>query len=324
MRVTVYGPGGVGGYLAAKLAAAEVADVSVVARGRHLAAIRSSGLRLESLHGDTQVQVQATDDPGEIGPVDVVLITTKDTDIPEVAGMLPALVGEDTAVVTFQNGISSPETVADQVGEDRVLPGIAYIFSTVAAPGLIRHTAGPARYVFGSRTPEAGPSAQRVSALFSGAGVEHDVADDIDVALWSKFAVIVATAGATAPSRLPIDVLRAHATSASLFRRLAEETIDVGRACGVDLPSDAVDECLRFIDTIGPGAYSSLLYDLLHGKPMELETLHGTVVALARTHGVDVPVSETVHALLAPWAELNARPGGDRPDAVGDLMASAG
>lgn len=306
VRVTVFGPGGVGGYLAARIAASEAADVSVIARGSHLRAIKEEGLRLESPHGDVMARPQATDDPRDIGPVDLVLLTVKGPDVPDASQRMAPLVGPDTTVVTFQNGIDSHLHVGRALGAEAVLPGIAYIFSTVVAPGVVRHTAGPGRFVFGASAASGRGRVAAVSELFTVANVEHEVPDDIDVALWSKFAIICATAGITAPSRLPIDVLREDDATRALFRDVARETVEVGRACGVALPSDAVEKVMAFVMDIGPGAYSSLLYDLLHGKPMELETLHGTVVRLADEHGVSVPVSRTIHALLAPWVRLNA------------------
>lgn len=320
MRIAVFGPGGVGGYLAARLAASDAADVTIIGRGRHLQAIRTEGLRLESPHGDLHVRVPATDDPQRAGTVDVVLLTVKGTDTPAAAERLRPLMGPETVVVTFQNGIDSPRQVARVVGDDAVLPGVAYIFSTVAAPGVVRHTAGPARFVFGEPAGARTGRADAVQAALALAGIDAEVVDDIDVALWSKFVIICATAGATAPSRLPIDVLRQDPAALELFRDLAREAAEVGRATGVALPDDTVDRTMEFVASIGPDAYSSLLYDLVNGKPMELETLHGTIVRLADEHGVDVPVSRTIYALLSPWASRNAAsaPPGDPSAASGN------
>lgn len=324
MRVTVYGPGGVGGYLAARLGATGGLDLSVVARGEHLQAIQEGGLRLESPHGEVSVRPQATDDPGDIGPVDVVLLTVKATDVPAASKRLGPLVSPDTTVVTFQNGIDSHLEVARAVGTEKVLPGVAYIFSTVAAPGLIRHTTGPGRFVFGESAGRDTGRPQMVHELLAQAGIDHEVAADIDIALWSKFAVICATAGVTAPTRLPIDVLREHESTVGLFRDLARETVAVGRAGGVAVTDDVVDRVMDLVRTIGPGAYSSLLYDLLNGKPTELETLHGTVVRLAEQYGVAVPVTRTVHALLTPWARRNAAGIGEGADGAEAALANEG
>lgn len=306
MRVTVVGPGGVGGYLAARLAASD-AEVSIVGRGAHLEAIRDGGLRLASPHGDLHVHPLATDEPAEIGPVDLVFLTVKATDAAAAARRLPPLVGPDTVIVTFQNGVDSPHEVAQAIGRDVVLPGVAYIFSTVTSPGTVEHTAGPGRFVFGEWSGERSERITRVCTILDRAGVDHEAVDDIAVALWSKFSVICATAGVTSGSRLPIDVLREDPAAHQLFRDLASETAAVGRAAGVELPPETVERTMAFIAGIGPGAYSSLLYDLTHGKPMELETLHGTVLRLADEHDVEVPTTRTIYALLSPWARRNAR-----------------
>lgn len=314
MRVTVVGPGGVGGYLAARIAASGTAEVGVVARGRHLEGIRRDGLRLESPHGDLHTAVAATDDPAEIGPVDVVLLTVKDTDTAEATARLGPLLGDETVVVTFQNGVDSPDRVAAQLGEHRVLAGIAYIFSTVASPGVVRHTAGPGRFVVGARQPGMHDRAAQVGAVLADAGVQVEVVDDVAAAQWAKFAVICATAGGTACSRLPIDELREDPFARQLLRDLATEVVAVGQASGVALPHETVDRTMAFVDTVGPDAYSSLLYDLQHGKPMELDTLHGAIVRRAERLGVDVPVCRTVYAMLSPWARRNlAGTGGRAP-----------
>lgn len=315
MKVVVVGPGGVGGYLAARLAAFRGAEVVVVARGAHGRAIARDGLRLESPHGDLHVRLPVAEDPAALGPVDLVLLTTKAVDVAATAPRLASLVADGTQVVTFQNGIDSPDVVARVVGRDAVLPGIAYIFSTVAEPGVVRHTAGPARFVFGEATGTSTGRAAPVASMFAAAGIAHEVVEDVEVALWEKFTIICATAGATAPSRLPIDVLREDPSSRELLRRLASEAAAVGRATGVALPADTVDRTMAFVDSLGPDAYSSLLYDLVHGKPMELETLHGTIVRLADEHDVAAPVTWTVHALLSPWARRNGRGGIGSDDA---------
>ena len=311
MRMTVFGAGGVGGYLAARLATAREIDLSVVARGQHLQAIQEQGLRLESPKGDLDVRVEATDDPRDIGHVDVVFLTVKGTDVPEASERMRPLVGPDTAIVTFQNGIDSPSQVSEALPGTSVLPGLTYIFSTIAEPGLVRHTAGPARYVFGE--PKGAPTgrAAGIGELLAAAGVDAEVVEDVDLAMWSKFIVICSTAGVTAPSRLPIHVLREDPATWALFVTLVEEAAAVGRATGVALGDEAVESALTFIAEIGPGAYSSLLYDLVNGKPMELETLHGTIVRLADELDVNVPSTRTVYALLSPWARRNAAPAND-------------
>jgi 2-dehydropantoate 2-reductase len=307
MRINVFGAGGVGGYLAARLAASGAAEVSVIARGRHLDAIRRNGLRLDSPAGGHHVQVSATDDPGAIGQVDVVLLAVKSTDVPSAVTRIVPLIGASTAVITLQNGIDAPDTVAATIGEEHVLPGVAYLFSTVTAPGVVSHTAGPGRIVFGGRSAATAARAVEVGAFLTAAGVANEVVDEVDVALWSKLALICATAGVTAASRLPIDVLREDPASNDLFRQLAGEAVAVGRAAGVALPADTVDHTMAFIASIGAGAYSSLLYDLVNGKPMELDALHGAVLRLADVHGVEVPATRTVHGLLSAWAQGDDR-----------------
>ena len=324
MRITVVGPGGVGGYLAARLAESTVADVSVLARGQHLDAIRRNGLRLESPLGDAHVQVAATHDPSEIGEVDAVLLAVKSTDVRQAVQHARPLVGRQTAIVTLQNGVDSPTVVTDTLGSGVVLPGVAYIFSTIAAPGVVRHTTGPATFVFGSPEPAGQDTARTVGAVLGQAGVTVEVVDDPMPALWSKFALICATAGLTATSRLPIGVLREDPAARWLFRELAGEVVRVAAAVGVALDGGTVDRTMAFIDGLGGGAYSSLLYDLVNGKTLELASLHGAVVRLADEFRMDAPSNRTVHATLSAWTSRPSSSGSSLLDLDGTLVLRGG
>jgi 2-dehydropantoate 2-reductase len=302
MNFAVFGAGGVGGYLGARLADAGH-DVQLIARGDHLAAIRSSGLQVESVAGDTSVAPPATDDPAEIGPCDFVLVCVKSYDTREAASALAPLLCEETAVVSFQNGVDNERWLADEVGASRVVGGVAYIFSTVAEPGVVAHTGGPARFVFGEL---GGGQSRRVEALddalSSCAGVEAVPAEDARVELWRKFCLICAQAGMTATTRLPLGEIRDTEASWAMYRRLMTEVATVARARGVDLPEAAVDEWCSFVRDLDPEMYSSLYHDLTHGNRLELDALHGSVVRHAADVGVDAPMNEAVDAILRPWA----------------------
>ncbi|WP_436347364.1 2-dehydropantoate 2-reductase [Natronorubrum sp. FCH18a] len=307
MKFAVFGAGGVGGYLGARLADAGH-EVHLVARGTHLEALRSEGLRLESIAGDATVELPATDDPAEIGPCDAVLFCVKSTDTRDAAADLEPLLGDETAVVSFQNGVDNERWLANEIGEAHVVGGVAYIFSTIGAPGVVEHTGGPARFVYGELD---GRRTDRIEALddalSASDGIDAVLADDVRVELWRKFAFICAQAGTTAAIRLPVGEIRETDASWELYRRLVEEVCAVARATGVDLPDGLVDEWLAFARELDPEMYSSLHYDLTHGKPMELGALHGSVVRHAADAGVDVPMNEAVHAILRPWAERNRR-----------------
>jgi 2-dehydropantoate 2-reductase len=306
MKFAVFGAGGVGGYLGARLADAGH-EVQLIARGDHLAALQSSGLRVESIAGDTSVGPPATDDPTDIGACDYVLFCVKSYDTREAASDLEPLLGEETAVVSLQNGVDNEAWLADEIGAAHVVGGVAYIFSTITEPGVVAHTGGPARFVFGELDGERTRRVEALDdALSACAGVESVLAEDVRVELWRKFCLICAQAGMTATTRLPLGEIRKTEESWAMYRRLMTEVATVARAEGVDLPETVVDEWCEFVRDLDPEMYSSLHYDLTHGKRLELDALHGSVVRHAADVGVDAPMNEAVHAILRPWAERNA------------------
>jgi 2-dehydropantoate 2-reductase len=304
--IAVYGAGGIGAYFGGRLALAG-ADVSLLARGEHLDALRADGLRVESVHGDFEVDLPATDDPAEVGPVDYVLVCVKSFDTPQVAAEMGPLLGEGTTVLSLQNGVRNERVLADAVGEDRVMGGVSYIFSTIADPGVVEHTGGPARIVFGELDGTVTPRAERFRDLCERADVDIALSESIRTEMWEKFAFIVAQAGMTATTRLPVGEIRDVEASWAMYERLMREVESVAAAEGAALPDGAVDRWLGFARELDADAYSSLHYDLTHGKRMELEAFHGTIADLAADHGIDVPACEAVYAILQPWAERNAR-----------------
>jgi 2-dehydropantoate 2-reductase len=300
MKFAIYGAGGVGGYLGARLADAGH-DVHLIARGDHLDALTSEGLHVESPFGDTTVELPATDDPADIGSCDYVIFCVKSHDTKSAAESLGPLLGDETAVVSFQNGVDNEDRIAEEIGAGHVIGGVAYIFSTIKEPGVIEHTGGPARFIYGERD---GRRTDRIEALddalSASEGVDAVLADDIAVELWRKFALICAQAGMTATTRLPIGEIRATDASWTMYRRLIEEVCTVAQAEGVDLPDDTVEEWLEFAQDFDPEMYSSLHYDLTHDKQLELDALHGSVVRHAAEVKVAVPMHEAVHAILKP------------------------
>ncbi|MBW3560867.1 MAG: 2-dehydropantoate 2-reductase [Actinobacteria bacterium] len=306
MRIAVFGAGGVGGYLGALLADAGSADVHLLARGGHLDALRRDGLTLRSIDGDRQVAVPATDDPSDVGRVDVVLVTVKSTDTRSAADDLRPLLRDGTAVISFQNGVDNEAWIAERVGERHVLGGAAYIFSTIAEPGVVHHSGGPSRFVFGELDGRRSDRAEAFLSACLEAGIDAELSEDIWTVKWRKFTLICAVAGMTAASRLPLGVLREDETAWEMFARIAEEVCAVAAAEGVDLPDETAPSTVAFAEGLAEDSFSSLYHDLIHGKPMELEALNGAVVRRGQQHGVDVPMNEAVRALLSPWAERHA------------------
>jgi len=305
MKIGVVGAGGVGGYFGARLAQAGN-EVGVLARGDHLSAIREHGLRVRSVFGDTTVEVAASADPRDIGPCDVVLFCVKSYDTGPAASLLPALLGDSGAVVSLQNGVDSEAVLAGAVGADRVVGGVAYIFSTVAEPGVIEHTGGPARLVFGEPDGQPSRRTERLLTACQGAGIEAEIAKDIRVALWTKFAFICATAGMTAATRLPLGEIRSSPEAWDMFARIIDEVVELARLEGVQLPDGTSGQLIAGAAGLEPDSYSSLHHDLVTGHRMELEALHGAVVARASRLQLAVPSCEAVNAILQPWTRRSA------------------
>ena len=307
MKVAVFGPGGVGGYVGARLAQAGV-DVHLVGRGSHLRALQDEGLDLRSVAGDAHVDLPATDDPVDVGPCDFVLCCVKSFDTADVAARLDPLLADGGAVVSLQNGIGNEDVLADAVGRERVLGGVAYIFSTIGGPGVVEHTGGPAKITFGELDGRRSDRAEALLASCEDApGLSAELSEAIEVDLWEKTAFICAQAGLTAATRLPLGDIRETEESWTMYRRVVEEVCAVAAARRVELPDDTVERWMGFAADLEAESYSSLHYDLTHDKRMELEALHGAVVRAAEAEGVDVPMTEALYAVLRPWAVRNDR-----------------
>ncbi|MBM3450291.1 MAG: 2-dehydropantoate 2-reductase [Armatimonadetes bacterium] len=306
MKIAVYGAGGVGAYFGGRLARAG-ADVSLIARGAHLEALRRDGLRVNSVLGDFTVPLPASDDPATIGPCDVVLFCVKSYDTQDAAARLGPLLrdgaaGEATAVISLQNGIDNEAAIAAVIGDRYVVGGVCYILSTITAPGVVTHAGGPGRMVFAEMDGTRSPRVERLLRLCEAASVPAEVATDIRKVLWEKYALIIPQAGLTATTRLPIGAFRLVPESLAMFRRLAKEVCAVAAAEGVHVAADTVARVTEITLGLPPGVHTSLHYDLAHGERMELEALHGALARLGRRHGVPVPMTEAVYAILRPVA----------------------
>ena len=306
MRVAVFGAGAVGGYLGSCLAQAG-ADVSFIARGAHLAAMRDHGLTLVTPEGDrSTVEVHATEDPAEIGPVEVVLFLVKSYDTEAAARRLPPLIGEGTGVLSLQNGIDNEGRIAEVVGPEHVLGGAAYILAAIESPGVVR--SGKARIVVGELTP--GPPSERVERFVEVAragGIDAHASADVRTTKWEKYVLLVAFSAVTAATQLTVGDIRASGAASSMLRGIIAEAWSVGRALGVPLADDLVDRQHALVLAQKDDEGTSLRHDLLTGHRMELEALQGTLRRLSRETGVPTPWTDAAYAILEPWAIRNAR-----------------
>jgi 2-dehydropantoate 2-reductase len=306
MKIGVVGAGGVGGYYGARLASAGT-EVGLIARGDHLAAIRERGLRVRADDGDFTVQVAASDDPAEIGPCDAVLFCVKSYDTDEAAALLGPLLKQETGVVSLQNGVDNEEKIAARIGPEHVIGGASFILAHIAEPGVVEQMGSVRRVIFGELDGSRTQRVERLLAEFRNAEIDSDIADDIRVVLWDKFAFLCALAGLTAVTRLPIDKLLAVPETRELFREMVHEAALVAQAEGVELADDIVDQKTAFAEALGPDSFSSLHHDLVTGHRLELDALHGELTRRAARHGIPVPASEMIYSLLRPW-ELELTP----------------
>ena len=301
MRIAIVGTGGVGGGYGAALAAAG-ADVTFIARGAHLAAMRRDGLRLESPRGDLHiVPTRATDDPASVGPVDVVLFCVKLWDVESAGAAIRPMVGPQTAVIPLQNGIDAAERLAPILGERAVMGGVASISATIAAPGVIRQTGTLTRMVFGEFDGRRSARAEALAALCATAGIDGVLSTAIRTDLWMKFILLASNAGIMSIARLPIGLLRDDPDIAPWFTTAYEEVAAVGRAAGVLLPDDAVARTLEFNRKAPPGLIPSMAVDLMRGNRIELPWLSGKVVSLGKRFGVPTPLHGFMYAALKPY-----------------------
>jgi 2-dehydropantoate 2-reductase len=295
VRIAVIGAGGIGGYFGGRLAERDH-EVAFIARGAHLEAIRSNGLSVASVAGDFEVApAVATDDPADVGEVDAVLLGVKTWQLPAVLPQLPPLLGSDTAVITTQNGVEAPDQVAQAIGQEHVLPGVAKIFASVEAPGRIRHIGGPGNLTFGEWDDRPTERVRRLQEAFGDAGV---IARDIWVELWFKllFVVPFGTLGAAADANL--GVLRSAPGTRRLLATLMAEIREVARAREVALPDNCVEVAMGFIDSQPAAGTTSLQRDIQSGRPSELEAWTGAVVRLGEQTGVATPVHDTIYQIL--------------------------
>jgi 2-dehydropantoate 2-reductase len=306
MRFAILGSGAVGGFYGARLARAGH-DVTFIARGAHLAAIRERGLAIRSPSlEDFTVRAPAEEDTSRVGPVDVVVLAVKAYDNPGALPLLGPMIGADTSVLTLQNGVDSAQEVAAVVGEERVIGGTTYLATALSAPGIIEQTGTHRRIVFGEvfgSLPRLSIRVRGIHDALAGADIQSDPVDDGRVPIWEKFIFLAALAGFTGASRLPIGPIWADPYVRAQFLEGCREIERIARAEGINVANDVVERVTTYVPGIPGTMRSSLLIDLSQGKRIEVEALQGSVVRRAARGGLPVPIMSTLYALLKPFAQ---------------------
>jgi 2-dehydropantoate 2-reductase len=302
MRIAVVGAGGVGGAFGAALAKAG-ADVTFIARGAHLAAMKDKGLRIEGGRGETHlVPTRATDDPKTVGPVDYVLFCVKLWDVENAGAHIRPLIGPGTAVIPLQNGIDAPERLLPILGPQAVMGGVAQISASIVAPGVVRQVGTFMKMLFGELDGSRSARGEALLAMCGKAGFEAVLSDQIVTELWMKFILLATNASLLALIRQPIGNVRDDPDLQQQWVAAYNEVIAVGKARGVKLPADALDRMMAFNTGAPPAMKPSMALDLERGNRIELPWLGGKVVELGRQLGVPTPVHSLMYAALKPYA----------------------
>jgi len=303
MRITIIGAGGVGGYFGARLAQGGC-DVGFVARGAHLAALRQHGLRVESRLGEIHLpKVRVSDDPTALGPADMVFLCVKLWDTETALRRASAILGRDTAVISFQNGVQKDELLRRILDEKRVIGGVGYIGSKIDSPGVIRHTGTMQRLVFGEY---GGAKSPRVVALLEACirgGIDAEISGDIRRSIWEKFVFLVGLSAATATMRSTLGPIVANPAARAFLLEVMREVVAVGRAHEVRLPEDFAEQRLAFCEGLPPEMDSSMHADLDNGRRLEVDWLSGAVVELGKAVGVPAPMNRAARDILALYAQ---------------------
>ncbi|MBI3527475.1 MAG: 2-dehydropantoate 2-reductase [Betaproteobacteria bacterium] len=306
MKIAIIGSGGVGGYFGARLSASGE-DVTFIARGAHLDAMNTNGLKVLSALGDLHLpKVKAATDTKTIGQVDVVMIAVKLWSTEEAAQSARPLIGPQTVAVSFQNGVVAVDTLVPILGKAHVMGGVANIAALIEAPGVIRHNGAMANLFFGELDGSRSARSQGFYEACKKANINTELVADVHRAIWEKFVRLVTLSAMTSLTRMPAGPLRADPDTRALMQQVMEEVIAVGRAKGVKFEADIAAKQMSNIDSIPPTMVASMCGDLRRGNRLELPWLSGTVAKLGKELGIPTPANQFVYAALKLYA--NGRP----------------
>jgi 2-dehydropantoate 2-reductase len=303
MKIVVMGAGGVGGYFGARLAVGG-ADVTFIARGEHLRAMHRDGLTILSANGDLTLKpVKASDNPATIGHADLVMIAVKLWSTEDAARDIAPLMGPNSAVVSWQNGVMAEDILIKHYGRERVIGGVSNIAALIEARGVIRHNGTMARLIFAELDDKSSKRIDALAALCKQANVDHVVSDDINRAIWQKFIFLASFSGMTCATRAAIGPIRSDPETRAMLQAALEEVVAIGRAKGVSLPDDQAQQSLAWADNLPPTMVASMLGDLNRGNRLELPWLSGNVVKLGEELGIAAPVHKFMYTVLKLHAD---------------------
>jgi 2-dehydropantoate 2-reductase len=301
MKIAVMGAGAIGGYFGGRLAKAGF-DVSFIARGAHLDVIRKNGLKVLSPLGDFTIHpATVTDDPAEVGPVDVILFMVKNYDTLRAAEQIRPLVGPDTAIIPFQNGVEARAMLSNVLGARHVLGGVAFIPASIQEPGVIKHNAELAKLVFGEFDKQITPRALSFLDALEKAGVTGEIPADISMVLWSKLMFLTSMSAINCITRQPVGLVQSDGETIALYMDAMREVAAVAVAHGVSLGEEAIADNMALAKSFPPNNKTSMFQDLEAGQRLEIDYLSGAVVRLGREKGIETPIHRTAWVAIKPW-----------------------
>ena len=301
MKIAVMGTGGMGGYYGGYLAAAEC-DVTFIARGEHLEAIRRDGLSLRGENGDIHINpTSATDNPSSIGPVDIVLFCVKLYDVESAAELIKPLIKKDTIVISFLNGIDGPERLAKIIGKEHVIGGAAYASAVIEAPGVVRYKGTKGHFKIGYLDGTVNKRLKEFQNLYSKTPIECEISDDILATLWDKFVLLATNSGLSCICRQPVGIIYNDPSLLDLAMTMMQEVKSLAIAQNIKIDDDIIVKSVAWSKSAPGDLYASMYHDLRKGRPLELAGMSGFVASLGEELEIATPCHKTVFACLKPY-----------------------
>jgi len=303
MKIAMMGSGGVGGFFGGRLANAGY-DVTFIARGAHLEAMRREGLTLENEpQGDIHVRVKAAAEPRDVGPVDIIVLSVKLWDTADAARAIAPMVGPSTGVLSLQNGVVKDDILREFFPAKQVMGGVGYVATHISRPGVIHQTGTMQRVIVGEYDGRESERARFLYEALLKAGVKAELSGDVRRAIWEKYVFLVGLSATTTTMRKTLGPIRSNTQTRAFLLDIMREVVAVGRALGVALPADFAEQRLTFADTLPEDMTSSMHHDLERGNRLEVKWLSGGVVDLGRKAGVPTPANRAVCDILALYAD---------------------
>lgn len=305
MNIVVIGAGGVGGYFGGKLAKSGC-DVTFIARGKHLEAIKNKGLQVKSILGDFTVYPKVTDNMKDIKNPDLIILGVKSWQIMGIAEQLKAVISSKTMVLPLQNGADNADKLRSVLPEEHVLAGLCKIVSKVESPGVINHFTFEPEIVFGEYDNRKTERVQKIKSVFDKAGLKNRISEDIHLDIWKKFLFIGTISGIGALTRAVFGVMREHEGIRKIIFDTAKEMVAIANAKGVGLTLQDVEMIVNVIDSLDFNTTASMQRDIMEGKPSELENFNGYIVAQGKELGIETATNSFIYHCLMPQ-EAKAR-----------------